>query len=226
MKTNDIILKLKNIEKTYSGIIDTKVLKGINFEIKKGEFVSIIGQSGSGKTTLLNLIGLIDKPTFGEIIFNNEIVNFDDISHLANLRNLYIGFVFQFHFLLEEFTILENILIPTWIKSKKNNSEYKKRALELLEFVGLIEHINKKPSQLSGGQQQRVAIARSLINNPSIVFADEPTGNLDSENTKKIYSLLREINLKYNTTFIVVTHDSNIANLCDRKIELVDGQII
>lgn len=226
MINNNSILRLVDVKKSYSGAVETKVLKGINFEIEQGEFVAIVGQSGSGKTTLLNLIGMIDVPTSGEIYFKNRLVDFNNIKELANLRNLNMGFIFQFHFLLAEFTVLENVLMPTWIKSKNATLEFKEKALQYLDFVGLKDEANKKASQLSGGQQQRVAIARALVNNSSIVFADEPTGNLDSENTKKIYSLLRDINKEYKTTFVIVTHDLSISKLCDRVIELTDGQVV
>ncbi|MBP6063615.1 MAG: ABC transporter ATP-binding protein [Fusobacteriaceae bacterium] len=226
MVSNNTILKLVNIKKNYPGAVETKVLKGINFEISQGEFVAIVGQSGSGKTTLLNLIGLIDTPTEGEIYFKNEMVDFSNAKKLADTRNLNMGFIFQFHFLLTEFSVLENVLMPTWIKLKNNSFEFKKKAVDFLNFVGLSDEIHKKANQLSGGQQQRVAVARALVNESAIVFADEPTGNLDSENTKKIYSLLRDINREYNTTFVIVTHDLNIANLCDRIIEIADGQVI
>ena len=224
--SDNTILKLVNIKKNYPGAVETKVLKGINFEINQGEFVAIVGQSGSGKTTLLNLIGLIDTPTEGEIYFKNEMVDFSNVKKLADIRNLNMGFIFQFHFLLTEFSVLENVLMPTWIKLKKNSFEFKQKAVDFLNFVGLSDEIHKKANQLSGGQQQRVAVARALVNESAIIFADEPTGNLDSENTKKIYSLLRDINREYNTTFVIVTHDLNIANLCDRIIEIADGQVI
>lgn len=224
--SDNTILKLVNIKKNYPGAVETKVLKGINFEINQGEFVAIVGQSGSGKTTLLNLIGLIDTPTEGEIYFKNEMVDFSNVKKLADIRNLNMGFIFQFHFLLTEFSVLENVLMPTWIKLKNNSFEFKQKAVDFLNFVGLSDEIHKKANQLSGGQQQRVAVARALVNESAIVFADEPTGNLDSENTKKIYSLLRDINREYNTTFVIVTHDLNIANLCDRIIEIADGQVI
>ena len=224
--SDNTILKLVNIKKNYPGAVETKVLKGINFEINQGEFVAIVGQSGSGKTTLLNLIGLIDTPTEGEIYFKNEMVDFSNAKKLADIRNLNMGFIFQFHFLLTEFSVLENVLMPTWIKLKNNSFEFKKKAVDFLNFVGLSDEIHKKANQLSGGQQQRVAVARALVNESAIIFADEPTGNLDSENTKKIYSLLRDINREYNTTFVIVTHDLNIANLCDRIIEIADGQVI
>ena len=224
--SDNTILKLVNIKKNYPGAVETKVLKGINFEINQGEFVAIVGQSGSGKTTLLNLIGLIDTPTEGEIYFKNEMVDFSNVKKLADIRNLNMGFIFQFHFLLTEFSVLENVLMPTWIKLKNNSFEFKKKAVDFLNFVGLSDEIHKKANQLSGGQQQRVAVARALVNESAIIFADEPTGNLDSENTKKIYSLLRDINREYNTTFVIVTHDLNIANLCDRIIEIADGQVI
>lgn len=219
------IIELKNIDKTYNKGVETKVLHDISLEIKEGSFNSIIGQSGSGKSTLLNIIGTLDKPTSGEIYIDGKRTDLMKKSELAILRNRTIGFVFQFHYLLPEFTVLENVLLSHQIGNKKTSVENIKRAEELLDLVGLSQVKNKKSNMISGGQQQRTAIARALMNNPKIILADEPTGNLDSESTENIYNLLREINQKFNTTFIIITHDRKIAEKADRIIEIKDGRI-
>ena len=223
---NREVLQLINIDKSYGEKIVTKVLNNINLTFYEGEFTAIIGQSGSGKSTLLNIIGSLDKPTSGDILFRGDNISHFTNNEMANFRNRSIGFIFQFHFLLPEFTVLENVLMPTWIKYGYDTEKDKERALELLEYVGLKDFINRNSNNLSGGQQQRVAIARALMNNSDIILADEPTGNLDSESSKQIYKLLREINLKFKTTFIIVTHDSRISDMCDRVIEIMDGRII
>lgn len=220
------ILKLSNVNKSYGKAIITKVLDDINLTFYEGEFIAIIGQSGSGKSTLLNIIGSLDKPSSGEIIFREHDISHFTSDEMAKFRNQSIGFIFQFHFLLSEFTVLENVLMPTWIKYGYDTEQEKARALELLEYVGLKDFVDRNSSNLSGGQQQRVAIARALMNKSDIILADEPTGNLDSESSKQIYKLLREINLKFKTTFIIVTHDSRISEMCDRVIEIMDGKII
>lgn len=220
------VLQLINIDKSYGKKVITKVLNNINLTFYEGEFVAIIGQSGSGKSTLLNIIGSLDKPTSGDILFKGENISHFTNNEMANFRNKSIGFIFQFHFLLSEFDVLENALMPTWIKYGSDTEKEKERALELLEYVGLKDFIDRNSSNLSGGQQQRVAIARALMNNSDIILADEPTGNLDSESSKQIYKLLREINLKFKTTFIIVTHDPRISDMCDRVIEIMDGKII
>lgn len=220
------VLQLINIDKSYGKKVITKVLNNINLAFYEGEFVAIIGQSGSGKSTLLNIIGSLDKPTSGDILFKGENISHFTNNEMANFRNKSIGFIFQFHFLLSEFDVLENVLMPTWIKYGSDTEKEKERALELLEYVGLKDFIDRNSSNLSGGQQQRVAIARALMNNSDIILADEPTGNLDSESSKQIYKLLREINLKFKTTFIIVTHDPRISDMCDRVIEIMDGKII
>ena len=220
------VLQLINIDKSYGKKVITKVLNNINLTFYEGEFVAIIGQSGSGKSTLLNIIGSLDKPTSGDILFKGENISHFTNNEMANFRNKSIGFIFQFHFLLSEFDVSENALMPTWIKYGSDTEKEKERALELLEYVGLKDFIDWNSSNLSGGQQQRVAIARALMNNSDIILADEPTGNLDSESSKQIYKLLREINLKFKTTFIIVTHDPRISDMCDRVIEIMDGKII
>ena len=220
------VLQLINIDKSYGKKVITRVLNNINLTFYEGEFVAIIGQSGSGKSTLLNIIGSLDKPTSGDILFKGENISHFTNNEMANFRNKSIGFIFQFHFLLSEFDVLENVLMPTWIKYGSDTEKEKERALELLEYVGLKDFIDRNSSNLSGGQQQRVAIARALMNNSDIILADEPTGNLDSESSKQIYKLLREINRKFKTTCIIVTHDPRISDMCDRVIEIMDGKII
>ncbi len=229
---SDVIIDVKDLVKIYGEEIKNEVLHGLSFQIKKGDFVSIIGPSGSGKSTLLNILGALDSPTSGNLIIEGqEIADLSD-NKLANFRNINMGFVFQFHHLLPEFTALENVLIPSWImdnKLKKSKNTQRQdnlqRARELLSLVGLSNFEDKIITKLSGGQKQRVAIARSLMNKPGIVYADEPTGNLDSETTDRIYELLRDINKKLDTTFILVTHDRNLAARADRTIEIVDGKI-
>jgi len=221
------ILTLNKICKTYGENTKnpTKVLFDIDLEFEESSFNSIIGQSGSGKSTLLNIVGSLDRPTSGEILFKGESLNTLSKNELAEYRNRTLGFIFQFHYLLPEFTALENVLMPYRISKKPITDEVTERANELLDIVGLEKFKHKLATNLSGGQQQRVAIARSLINNPSIVLADEPTGNLDSDSTENVYELLREINAKFKTTFIIITHDRNIAEKTDRVIEIKDGKI-
>lgn len=226
MENKEIVLELSKVKKSYGTKVITEVLKGIDLKFYEGEFVAIVGESGSGKSTLLNLIGALDKPTEGKIYFKGVDISNNSTDSMAKFRNRSIGFIFQFHYLLPEFTVLENVLIPTWIQSGYDNFDKKQEALDILEYVGLKEYVNRRSSDLSGGQQQRVAIARALINRSDIILADEPTGNLDSETSKQIYNLLREINRKYSTTFIIVTHDSRISNMCDRIVEIMDGKII
>jgi lipoprotein-releasing system ATP-binding protein len=220
------VIELKNINKIYGSVIKTQVLNDVNISFEAGTFNSIIGASGSGKSTLLNIMGTLDKPTSGEIYINGIRTDNMKKNELASLRNKTIGFIFQFHYLLPEFTALENVLMPYMIGNSKPSREIKERADELLELVGLTKVKNNLATNMSGGQQQRTAIARALINNPKIVLADEPTGNLDSESTESIYSLLRTINEKLNTTFIVITHDNRIAEKADRIIEVKDGRIV
>lgn len=221
----DNIIELKNVNKIYGKEIKTQVLFDINLSFEKGSFNSIIGESGSGKSTLLNIIGTLDKATSGEVYVNNNRTDQMSKPQLAELRNKTIGFIFQFHYLLPEFTALENVLIPYQIMNKKPTKEILERANELMEFVGLTKVKNNLATRMSGGQQQRTAIARALINNPNIILADEPTGNLDSQSTENIYALLRDINKKFGTTFIIITHDKRIAEKADRNIEIKDGRI-
>jgi len=219
------IIELKSVSKTYEKGIKTKVLHDICLDFEEGSFSSIIGQSGSGKTTLLNIIGTLDKPSSGEIYIDGKRTDLMKKSELAFLRNKSIGFVFQFHYLLPQFTVLENVLLPYQINNKRTSKEAIERATELLNIVGLSDVINKNSGMISGGQQQRTAIARALMNNPKIILADEPTGNLDSESTENIYNILRDINEKFKTTFIIITHDRRIAEKADRIIEIKDGKI-
>lgn len=219
-------LELKNITKVYGEKVKTKVLNNTDLTINEGEFVSIIGQSGSGKSTLLNIMGTLSKGSSGTLYINGINVEGMNKNELADLRNSELGFIFQFHYLLPEFTVIENILMPYFISGKKVNKEILERANELIDLVGLTKVKNNMATDLSGGQQQRAAIARALINSPKIILADEPTGNLDSNTTNDIYNLLRDINKKYNTTFVIITHDNRIAEKADRVIEVLDGNII
>lgn len=219
------ILELKNIEKIYGKEIKTQVLFDINLTFEEGSFNSIIGQSGSGKSTLLNIMGTLDKPTLGEVIISGTRTDHMKSRELANLRNDRIGFVFQFHHLLPEFTALENVLLPYEIKHGKITKEIAEKAERYMQLVGLEGVKNNLSTKMSGGQQQRTAIARALINEPKIILADEPTGNLDSDSTETIYELMRDINEKFKTTFIIITHDRKIAEKADRIIELKDGRI-
>jgi lipoprotein-releasing system ATP-binding protein len=219
------IISLKNIDKLYGSVIKTQVLYDLNLSFAEGSFNSIIGASGSGKSTLLNIMGTLDKPTKGEVYINGRRADLLKKDELAELRNKTIGFIFQFHYLLPEFTALENVLLPYRINNVKLSKEQIKRAEDLLELVGLSKVKNNLSTNLSGGQQQRTAIARALINNPKVILADEPTGNLDSKSTEDIYDLLREINKNFSTTFVIITHDSRIAERTDRIVEIKDGRI-
>lgn len=221
----DNVIQIENVNKIYGSSIKKQVLYDINLTIKKGEFISIIGQSGSGKSTLLNIIGTLDTPSSGSVKINGNSVESLSKNGLANLRNKTIGFIFQFHYLLNEFSIIENVLMPYSISGEKINKNILNRAEELLKYVGLENRKNDKINMLSGGQQQRVAIARALINNPEIILADEPTGNQDSKTTDEIYSLMKNINEEMNTTFIIITHDQKVAQRMDRIIEISDGRI-
>ena len=218
----EILLSAKNISKTFQG---KKVLDNININVKEAEIVAISGASGAGKTTLLNILSTLDRPdeknSSSLFIDNHEVFNLKE-NELANLRNQKIGFVFQFHELIPELNVLENVCLPGWIKK---DVDVKKKAKKLLKYFGLQEFANKKPLTLSGGEKQRVAIARSLINNPKIIFADEPTGNLDSKNSKILFDLFFKLRDDYNCSVIIVTHDEKSANICDRKLLIVDGKI-
>jgi lipoprotein-releasing system ATP-binding protein len=223
---DSILLQGMNLIKDYGQAQKTRALFGIDLTLHSREFASLIGPSGCGKSTLLSILGALDKPTEGSLFFNGRDLSQMTDNELAIFRNKNIGFIFQSHHLLPEFTALENVLIPSWIESGSADIKKKARAIELLETVGLGERMNNPANNLSGGQQQRVSIARSLINEPDIVLADEPTGNLDSEATEQAYDLLREINKKMGTAFLIVTHDRHIAEKSDRVIEMLDGRIV
>lgn len=219
------VIELKNINKIYGTTVKTQVLHDVNLNIEEGSFTSIIGQSGSGKSTLLNIVGTLDKPTSGEVYINGKRTDQMKKDELADLRNRTMGFIFQFHYLLPEFTALENVLIPYQIQGEKITPEILKRAHELMDLVGLQTVKNNMANAMSGGQQQRTAIARALMNQPKIILADEPTGNLDSDTTESVYELMRDINKKLGTTFIIITHDRRIAERADRIVEIKDGRI-
>ena len=217
------MIKTKNLKKNYKSL---QVLKGLDLNISKSEIVSIVGASGAGKTSLLQILGTLDKPSNKDcelIIDDIDVLGMSE-KDLCKFRNTKIGFIFQFHQLLPEFTAIENVCLPAFIK-KTNRIDVIKRANELLWYLNLEDKINNKPSELSGGEQQRVAVARALINNPQIIFADEPSGNLDTTSAENLYKLFFDIRDKYNTTFIIVTHNQKLADLADRKIEIVDGDI-
>lgn len=216
------MLRAQNIFKNYGSL---QVLKGVNLEIKKGEIVSIAGSSGAGKSTLLHILGTLDTPDKGEVFLNEQPVFELKKNLLASFRNQKIGFVFQFHHLLPEFTALENVCVPGWIAGKSTN-EIKLRAMELLELLNLKERIHHKPAELSGGEQQRVAVARALINNPEIIMADEPTGNLDSVHAKELHQLFLQLRIEMNQTFLIVTHNEELAQMSDRILHMRDGKII
>lgn len=222
-----VIIKTQGLTKEYqvSKTEYLKVLKSIDAEIFEGEVISIVGPSGAGKSTLLHLIGTLDKPSAGEVIFDGENIFKLSSNELARFRNTRIGFIFQFHHLLPEFTAIENVCIAGMISGKSLKS-VETRAAELLKEVGLEERLNHKPSELSGGEAQRVAIARALINSPKVVLADEPTGNLDSHNSDEIMNLIFNLRKKYNQTFVIVTHNEKFAQMTDRTMKMVDGRII
>ena len=215
------MIEIKNLTKRFGNI---QVLKGIDLKVNKGEVISIVGPSGAGKTTLLQLIGTLDKPDSGNIFFNGEDLCKMSSTRLATFRNQHIGFVFQFHQLLPEFTALENITIPALIAGR-NRKEAELEALELLEMMGLKERVNHKPAELSGGENQRVAVARALINHPDVVLADEPSGSLDSKNKEELHKLFFDLRDKFGQTFIIITHDEGLASFTDRTIRMVDGII-
>ncbi|MBL7912874.1 MAG: ABC transporter ATP-binding protein [Bacteroidia bacterium] len=212
----------KNIRKKFG---ELEILKGVDLEINQGEIVSIVGSSGAGKTTLLTILGTLDRASEGEVIINNESVFKLNEKKLAAFRNQNIGFVFQFHQLLPEFTAIENVCFPAMI-AKKSKKESEKRAQELLELFNLKDRVNHKPSELSGGEQQRVAVARALINNPKVIFADEPSGNLDSVNAKELHRLFFKLRDEFNQTFVIVTHNSELAAMADRTLVMRDGRIV
>lgn len=215
------MIEAKNISKSFG---DLKVLKGLDFKAEKGELVSIVGASGAGKTTFLQILGTLENPDQGELYIRDTAVFDLKPKKLAQFRNDHIGFIFQFHHLLPEFTAVENVCIPGFI-GKRKKTEVEKRALELLNYLGLKDRINHKPSELSGGEQQRVAVARALINNPALILADEPTGNLDSKNADELHQLFLDLKTEFGNTFIVITHNKELADIADRKLTMVDGLI-
>ena len=215
------MIQAQNIFKSYDQL---QVLKGVNLQIDQSEIVSIIGKSGSGKSTLLHILGTLDQPDSGQVFIDGVDVSKLNSKEVAALRNTKIGFIFQFHHLLPEFTALENVLIPSMI-SKDYSSNQEKRAKELLDFLGLKDRIKHKPNQLSGGEQQRVAVARALINQPAVIFADEPTGNLDSESSEELHQLLLQLRNEFGQTFVIVTHSKELSKISDRTIIMQDGVI-
>ena len=216
------MIETKGIFRKYGSL---EVLKGIDLTIQQGEVVSIVGASGAGKTTLLQIMGTLDSPDSGQVLFDGENISQLPPTQLAGFRNKNIGFVFQFHHLLPEFTALENVCIPGFI-AKRPKAEVEKEAIKLLRFLGLESRIHHKPSELSGGEQQRVAVARSLINSPSVIFADEPSGNLDTANAQELHQLFFSLRDEYNQSIIIVTHNEDLANMSDRKIVMKDGKIV
>jgi len=216
------MILIKNIKKSYG---DLQVLKGINLQFNKSEIATIVGASGAGKSTLLHIIGTLDKPDSGEIVIDNEPLFKMSEQELAAFRNARIGFVFQFHHLLPEFTSVENVMLPALIGGT-GKKEALGKAKELLDFLKLSDRLNHKPSQLSGGEQQRVAVARALINNPKLILADEPSGNLDSENAKKLHQLFFDLRDEFKQTFIIVTHNKELAEMSDKQVVMRDGRIV
>ena len=216
------MLSARNIHKHYNQL---EVLRGVDIDIARGEIVSIVGSSGAGKSTLLHILGTLDKADKGDIILNDQQIMDLSSKKLSAFRNRHIGFVFQFHHLLPEFTALENVCIPGWIAGDKKK-EVVNKAAELLKTLGLADRLENKPQQLSGGEQQRVAVARALINNPSIVMADEPTGNLDSIHARELHELFIDLRNRFNQTFLIVTHNEELAKMSDRILQMKDGRII
>jgi lipoprotein-releasing system ATP-binding protein len=216
------MIKGIHLSKQYGSL---QVVKNVSLEIAKGEIVTIVGKSGAGKSTLLHILGTLDRPTSGEVYLNNQLVSSLGDSQLSAFRNQHIGFVFQFHHLLPEFTALENVMIPAFIK-KMPKKEAEARASELLNYLGLKERKTHKPSELSGGEQQRVAVARALMNKPLVIFADEPSGNLDTQTSKELHDLFYQLNKDFNQTFVIVTHNTELAAMAHRTIQMQDGTIV
>jgi lipoprotein-releasing system ATP-binding protein len=217
------MIKTQSIYKKYGNV---EVLKGINLQIAKGEIVSIVGDSGAGKTTLLHILGTLDMADSGSLEIDGQDISRLNEKKMAAFRNQNIGFVFQFHHLLPEFTALENVCMPAWIGGKSNNNQLIKNAKDIFELLNLSHRLEHKPSELSGGEQQRVAVARALINNPKVIFADEPSGNLDSKNAEDLHNLFFELRNKFDQTFVIVTHNTELAERSDRKLLMKDGLIV
>ena len=213
------MIKAQNIYKTYGSL---QVLKGVNMEIARGEVVSIVGASGAGKTTLLQIVGTLEHADAGYLEYDGQDITRFSAKQLARFRNENLGFIFQFHHLMPEFTALENVCIPAYI-AKKGKKEAEAAGRKILDFMGLSERLEHKPSELSGGEQQRVAVARALINQPKVVLADEPTGNLDSKNAQELHRLFNEIRREFNTSFVIITHNNQLADTADRKLTMQDG---
>ncbi len=221
----DSIFRLESVDKIYHDGVDNQVLYDIDLELYEHDFAVLLGKSGSGKTTLLNIIGLLDTPTAGRVLLDERDVSELDEDERAQLRREYLGFIFQFHHLLPEFNVLDNVLMPCRIRGKKFEDEARERSMEMLEIVGLSDKIHSPVTQLSGGQQQRVATVRAFANNPRLVLADEPTGSLDTRTSQQVMDLMREINRETGTAFLMVTHDDELASYATRVIELEDGRI-
>lgn len=217
------MLKASGVEKSYGQL---KVLKGIDLEVQKGEVVTIVGASGAGKSTLLHILGTLDQPDAGKIFIHDEDVFAKNQRNLALFRNKRIGFVFQFHNLLPEFSALENVMIPGLIGNNVSDKEVKSRATDLLKMLGLGDRLEHKPSELSGGEQQRTAVARALVNSPDLILADEPSGNLDSKNAIELHNLFFQLRKDFGHTFVIVTHNEELARMADREIELKDGVVV
>ncbi len=221
----DVVLRTRALCKTYFGKVDTPVLHDVSIEIARGGFTALIGPSGSGKSTLLNCLGLLDPPTSGEIEFDGRLIRERNVNDLAAFRNGNVGFIFQFHYLLPEFSALENVLLPCWIGGGRPSAGQKREAQRILERIGVGAFRDKAVYELSGGQQQRVSIARALVNRPKVIFADEPTGNLDRESGQAVLALMAELNRESDITLVMVTHDREVALQADHIYELVDGRI-
>ena len=221
------ILELQKVNKHYKDKKrDLHIINDLELEVKEGEFIAILGKSGSGKSTLLNLIGALDRPDSGSIYYDGKEISGFSESDLDSLRNAFLGFVFQFHYLLPEFTALENVMLPAMLMKKNSVDDIRKRATELLKDVELGDRLSHKPSELSGGEKQRVAVARAMINSPKLILADEPTGNLDEETSENIHRLLKKINSEMKQTIVVVTHSSELASICDKRFYLKKGKLV
>jgi len=225
-KTKQPVLEAKNIDKFFYNPIETQVLKQVSFTINRGEFVSVVGRSGCGKSTLLYILSTMDTDYKGELLIDEEVITGKSSNYLSKLRNEKIGFVFQFHYLLNEFSVLENVLIPGLKLGRFSREELEHRAMEKLKIFDMQEHALKKANQLSGGQKQRVAIARALINDPVLIMGDEPTGNLDKKNADIVFNIFKELTAEFHQTILIVTHDPGFAEGTDRIIEMEDGKVI